>query len=58
MEDKTLRKCFTQDDGKKPAAKRCREQLKEWRDRGLKFIPHANCNNQDAQGQCLGHDKE
>ena len=59
MSDNSLRDCFTQGSGKRrPSAKRCRAELKAWRDRGLKWVPNSDCDNQATDGACLGHEKE
>ncbi len=56
MDNKTLRECFTQDDKEAPTAKQIRSELKEMRDKGLRYFP--NCDNTDDLGQCKGHEDQ
>lgn len=50
--DKQLESLFS---GK---AHKIRASLAEMKARGMVVIPSAGCDNQDAKGYCLGHDKE
>jgi hypothetical protein len=35
-----------------------KKDLQEMRDKGILYIPIGSCNNQSADGNCLGHQSE